>query len=88
MTGNDSDERRRIGSVNRRKMLMALGAGTAVGLAGRGAAIAQEDEDGDGGVDVEPCPPCIVPYSGYLSPSDVDTGASQEFAPVRPWNCV
>jgi plastocyanin len=83
MTADDSERWRRIGSTNRRKLLMALGAGTAVGLAGQGAVFAQEGDDGDGGVDVEPCPPCIDQYSGYLSAAGVETGASQEFEPAQ-----
>ncbi|NHN48669.1 hypothetical protein G9464_13845 [Halostella sp. JP-L12] len=77
MSRDDSGDRRRIGSVNRRKMLMALGGGAAIGLAGQGMVGAQDDGEGDGGGGgpvAERCDPCIDAYSGYLLPAPMEAG--------------
>lgn len=85
-TGSDTAGGKR--RLNRRSMLMALGAGSSVALASPyGAARFQEGdgggEEGDGngggrgGANGRQCPPCIDAYSGYLQAGETRDGQQQ-----------
>ncbi|QLG63277.1 cupredoxin domain-containing protein [Halorarum salinum] len=81
-----------FGAFRRRPVLLALGAGSSIGLASQyGRANVQEDGEGDGGgtdgdgaTTGERCAPCLDRYSGYLrvAESEGDGGEPEDVAPV------